>query len=416
MEDPQTVPSPSSWGWLSAVQACALIALLTGLPLALKYDAGADKAYAAVHSIQQTPFLAFLRSLHHWSSAGIIICGALFVFHSLLIAAYRKPLSSIWTAGVLTIGAGMLLQITGHLLPWDKQAVQTTVIETSIAVGAPVVGVAQEHLVRGGVDVGPATLSLWYTAHVTLFSLAMVALVGFLLVKLKNKGFSLAQQLKPGVTAMAVVALVSLAFMPKLGPAATALDFNSFDAKPEWYVLPMHVLLVFFDGINQSLGFIGTMVIPGLVLVLLLALPFIDRKPSGADARMGQTIGAVLGVGTLIIFATNLGRVASPMGEVFADTKTDPVVQSALDPAIIAKGKALFEAGSCSGCHMINGKGGNVGPDLSNEGAKRPSLAWQIDHLKNPQKVVPSSMMPAFNNLKPDELTALAQYLASLKK
>ncbi|MBM3753458.1 MAG: c-type cytochrome [Acidobacteria bacterium] len=55
----------------------------------------------------------------------------------------------------------------------------------------------------------------------------------------------------------------------------------------------------------------------------------------------------------------------------FLRTLTSPAIAAPLtgDPA---KGRAsFFGAAKCTGCHMINGRGGHPGPDLSNIGAER---------------------------------------------
>ena len=51
-----------------------------------------------------------------------------------------------------------------------------------------------------------------------------------------------------------------------------------------------------------------------------------------------------------------------------------------------AHGKELFYGdGNCSGCHMVEGKGGRVGPDLSNVGTTRTVEAL-IDSVRNPSR------------------------------
>ena len=51
-----------------------------------------------------------------------------------------------------------------------------------------------------------------------------------------------------------------------------------------------------------------------------------------------------------------------------------------------AHGKALFYGNAvCSTCHMINGKGGRLGPDLTAAGSAR-SLDYLIDSVRNPSR------------------------------
>ena len=59
-----------------------------------------------------------------------------------------------------------------------------------------------------------------------------------------------------------------------------------------------------------------------------------------------------------------------------------------------AKGERLFQASGCVGCHTVSGKGGLVGPDLSDIGARR-SLAEMERSLLDPN----ASVAPEFWSL-----------------
>ena len=51
---------------------------------------------------------------------------------------------------------------------------------------------------------------------------------------------------------------------------------TTYTPRPEWYFLFLFQMLKYFPG---NLEVIGAMVLPGLFIVLLLILPFIDKSP-----------------------------------------------------------------------------------------------------------------------------------------
>lgn len=75
----------------------------------------------------------------------------------------------------------------------------------------------------------------------------------------------------------------------------------------------------------------------------------------------------------------------------------------------INRAKKLVQEKGCRACHIINGRGGQIGPDLTYVGAKSPeqydyarisgiqsAFAWHVAHLQNPKALVPETVMPAF--------------------
>ena len=58
-----------------------------------------------------------------------------------------------------------------------------------------------------------------------------------------------------------------------------------------------------------------------------------------------------------------------------------------------AKGRAVYMANGCSGCHRIRGEGGRMGPDLSDIGAMRSLGHLQAAVLKPDESVYPQHWM-----------------------
>ena len=89
------------------------------------------------------------------------------------------------------------------------------------------------------------------------------------------------------------------------------------------------------------------------------------------------------------------------------------------------RGKSLFEAAGCGGCHAIDGTNarGTIGPNLSDLGSRQSIgaglLPMSHDNLASfvahAQWLKPGNKMPPFSIFSETQLTDLAAYLAALK-
>ncbi|ETX30396.1 cytochrome c oxidase subunit II [Roseivivax isoporae] len=88
------------------------------------------------------------------------------------------------------------------------------------------------------------------------------------------------------------------------------------------------------------------------------------------------------------------------------------------------RGQAVFNAEGCGACHAVRGTAasGRVGPDLTHVGG-RVSLAAGIlpmtaealmRWIRDPEAIKPGAMMPGYDHLSDDDLSALAAYLEGL--
>jgi len=95
---------------------------------------------------------------------------------------------------------------------------------------------------------------------------------------------------------------------------------------------------------------------------------------------------------------------------------------------VFLKGKIIFSAEGCLGCHLARGVGGIIGPDLTEQGEKtkheysfqniqgeQTISNWLKEHFRDPEMVSPGSQMLRIN-LDEGEMEALAIFVMGLAK
>jgi len=78
-----------------------------------------------------------------------------------------------------------------------------------------------------------------------------------------------------------------------------------------------------------------------------------------------------------------------------------------------SKGEQLFNQ-KCAMCHVVKGKGGAIGPELTKVASKMKEGDLKVQ-LENPKKKNPSSSMPSYKTLSKPDMDALMGYLKTLK-
>ncbi len=182
---------PRRVGWLytfgSATLVTFIILLFTGAFLMLNYSPSPDHAYESIQFIMnEVPFGAFIRSLHKWASAAIVVLVGLHGLRTFFMAAYKYPREITWITGVVLFILVMFSAFTGYLLPWDQKAYWATNVGTSIAGQVPILGPFIQKILIGGSTVGAQTLARFFTFHVSFVPLLIIFFFGihfYLVVK-----------------------------------------------------------------------------------------------------------------------------------------------------------------------------------------------------------------------------------------
>jgi cytochrome c553 len=190
---------------------------------------------------------------------------------------------------------------------------------------------------------------------------------------------------------------------------------TSFVPRPDWYFYFLFYLLRIFKWPDSV--FLGTVGVPNICLVLLIALPFLDRRRTRKLSHRPVAIVA----GVLVILSMG---VLTWKGATAQEALSSEVIQSV--PSWIKKenlppnavpGAKLFAVAGCTACHTYNGVGGSQlgAPDLTEIGNNGYDVATQIKHLMDPSSVTPGSPMPKFGALGQKSLRQLALFLVASK-
>ncbi len=186
---------PGDVNWMQTLGSATLTAFLvqatTGVILAMFYQSGPDTAYQSIqHITHDVTFGWLVRGMHRWGASVFIILMFLHMGRVFLFGAYKYPRELNWILGVLLLTLGLLEGFTGYLLPWDQTAYWATVVGINLNGTGPFVGPFLAQFLRGGAEIGPDTLSRFYSIHMLLLPGAIFALIGLHLYLVVRLGVS----------------------------------------------------------------------------------------------------------------------------------------------------------------------------------------------------------------------------------
>src|SRR5580704_8809884 len=427
--------------------------VITGVFLALYYVPSADHAHTTVAYITKAVTAgSFLRSLHAYGASAMVVVMLMHLSQTYFYGAYKGHRELLWLSGCVLFSLILGMAFTGYLLPWDQRAYFATAVGTNAASEVPFVGETMKRLMRGGDDMGTLTISRFFVAHVFLIPAGIFALVAGHVLFFRRAGAAgpvdehpttptqKAEMFYPrqvlmdlSLTTLLIAALgfLSLLYPVNLGPPANPAD-TQYIPRPEWYYLPIFQWLKYWHG---SLSFVGVLVIPGILIAGVIALPFLDRsverrpwKRPVAMTAYAVVALALIGLGLRSHYLDRTdGGVSQQLAKQDAEEKAymskpfEPELSSAsltaanvsLGDPLAAKGKSVFEAQTCNACHGDGGVGTAAAPALTGVGAKL-SVEQMHNLLLHPNEKMTSGGMPTVD-LSAEDLSALIAYVRSLK-
>ncbi|TDA68711.1 MAG: DUF4405 domain-containing protein [Clostridia bacterium] len=334
---------------------CFIILAVTGLLLMLYYVPSADRAYEDMLDLRNVAsFGWFFRNLHRWAAHAMVILVVLHMARVFFTASYKGERKFNWVIGMFLLLITVFLSFTGYLLPWDQLAYWAVNVGVNLASYVPVIGDDIQYLLLGAKRIGQETLTRFYLFHVVLLPALMVFFIGFHFFRIRKDGGisdpveALGEDqvaagvetavattppakeygfmgLIPGRTPqvredevetemvwphlvmrelvaftalLAVLMLISLFFdAPLEGIANPSVTPNP--AKAAWYFLWLQELL------HYGSPLLFGIVLPGALVLGLMALPYLDKNPSRRfqDRRLAIAVFAagLVAVAILIV-------------------------------------------------------------------------------------------------------------------
>ena len=291
-----------------------------------------------------------IRQIHHWAALFFMAAMMVHMFRIFFTGAFRKPREFNWVIGGSMIIIGLLEGFAGYSLPDDLLSGVGVRIVAGIIESIPVVGTYLLFFIFGGQYPGGDFIPRLYSFHILLVPGILLALVGLHLVLIfyhkhtqypgpgRTNSNVVGYPLFPvytakaggfffvvfGITAL-MGGLVTINPIWAYGPYVP--DQVTAGSQPDWYIGFVDGALRAFPSWEWAdfLGytwswniFLPCVVMPGVLLMLLLAYPFLEAwitgdhrehhlldRPRNAPTRTGIGVMAITFWGVLVINGAN---------------------------------------------------------------------------------------------------------------
>jgi len=321
---PRTVPERTlkftlTWGLGGMAVVLVGILFLTGLMLKFTYQPVPDRAYESVVYLQNMVYFGqLIRNLHHWSGNALLLVVFLHLLRVFFSGAFHSLRQFNWLLGLAMLLLTLASNFTGYLMPWDQLAFWAVTICTGMLEYIPGIGVGLQKFVRGGNDIGPATLSIFFAIHTAIIPAGLIILMPFHFWRVrKARGLVIPRQpeddprdrgemvaaipnliVRELVVASVLIALLLIFSILLNAPLAAKANpgLSPNPTKAPWYFAGLQELLLHFHPL------FAVLIIPAVTLGLMFILPYLryDADTAGVwfisrQGRKTAVIAAVIG-------------------------------------------------------------------------------------------------------------------------
>jgi quinol-cytochrome oxidoreductase complex cytochrome b subunit len=304
---------------------------ITGIILMIYYTPSPEEAYGSIlNLLSNVPYGQLLRDVHRLGAEGMVIFTVLHMFRTYFTGSYKKERSFTWLTGVVLLGITLGLSFSGYLLPWDQLAYWAVTIGTSMAEAAPIFGEQVNLLLRGAPDIGAGGLLRFYLAHVVLLPAAALVILSIHYYKVaREHGISQPAKFVEGdvppevkkeskqrldfipnllshevfLTALGLLILVVATAYFYSAPLESVANPQQtpLDTKAPWYFWWLQGMLKLGD--KTLMGII----LPTALVVLLIAVPYIDRNPYRSMYRRPVAVGLGILFALMLVVLSYMG-------------------------------------------------------------------------------------------------------------
>jgi menaquinol-cytochrome c reductase cytochrome b/c subunit len=189
---------------------------------------------------------------------------------------------------------------------------------------------------------------------------------------------------------------------------------TSFVPRPDWYFYFLFYLLRIFKWPESVV--LGTVGIPTILIILLFAIPFLDRRRERRILRRPVAVVAALLVIASMGILTYKGATAEEPSATSGEALCAENDLACEEDEQLLSGANLFGQVGCLNCHTYGTQGAaGPGPNLTEIGTAGRGEEYWVRWVRNPQDVRPGAAMPAFPNLTDQQLQDIAHFLEGSK-
>ncbi len=301
-------PTPKNlnywWTFGGILAVCLAVQIVTGVILAMHYEASVDGAFASVERIMRdVPYGWLLRYIHANGASMFFLAVYIHMFRGLYYGSYKAPREVLWILGCVIYLLMMATAFLGYMLPWGQMSYHGSNVITGLFGAIPLIGESIQTWLMGGPSIGNQTLQRFFSLHYLLpFMIAAVVIlhVWALHVPGNNNPTGVEVQdveketvpFHPYYTVKDAFAIVIFLIMfavfvfyaPNvLGHADNYVEANPLVTPshivPEWYLLPFYAILraITFDLGPIPAKLLGVIFMFAAIAVLFL-LPWLDTS------------------------------------------------------------------------------------------------------------------------------------------